>query len=75
MGLWNYFQIEGNNRVLKVFTVHRIPESTTLGMLKSRAQCDRSRGEVKTSREYSEELLKQLSKEIKQSHVEKLMTF
>ena len=50
----------------------RIPESTTLGMLKSRVQCDRSIGEVKISREHREDLLKQLIEEIRQLHLEKV---
>ena len=74
LGRWNSFQIEGNNRVLKVITVCRIPESTSSVIIKSRVQHDRSRGEVKTSREHREELLTQLSEEVRQSNVEKLMT-
>ena len=54
LGRWNSFQIEGNNRGLKTITVHRMPDSTTSGMLKSRAQHDMSRGEAKTSREHRE---------------------
>ena len=58
LGRFNLFQIEGNNKVLKTFAVCRKLESTTSDVLKSRAQCDRSRGEVKTSREHREAALK-----------------
>ena len=64
LGRCNSFQLEGNNKVLKVFTSCRIPESTTPGILKSKAQHDRSSGEVKTSREHREDVLKQLSEGI-----------
>ena len=52
LGHQNLFNIEGNNKVIKIFTIHRITESTTPGIMKSKVQYDRSTGKVKTTREY-----------------------
>ena len=49
---------------MQIITVYRIPESTQPGILKSRAQYDRVNGEVKTSKQYRDELLKELTEEI-----------
>ena len=44
--------------------MYRILESTQSGMLKSRAKYDRVSGEVKSSREYRTEMLRDLTNEI-----------
>jgi len=66
------FNIEGNNRVIRIFTIYRITESTTPGIMKSKAQYDRRTGKVKTTREYREALLTNLSEEIIKSKEEKV---
>ena len=40
LGRWSSFRLESNNKVLQIFNVYRIPESTAPGILKSRAQYD-----------------------------------
>ena len=37
MGRWSSFQLEGNNKIIQMINMHRIPESTKPGTLKSRA--------------------------------------
>ena len=76
LGCWNSFNIEGNNRVIRVFTIYRITELSTPGIMKSKVQYDRSTGEVKTTREYRKALLTNLSKEIiksKEENVDNVM--
>ena len=65
MGRWSSFRLEGNGKVLQFITIYRIPESTAPGILKSRAQYDRCCGEVKTSRQYRDQLLDDIAEEIK----------
>jgi len=36
-GRWNAIRLEAKNKILQIFTVYRIPESTAPGILKSRA--------------------------------------
>ena len=67
MGRWSAFRLESNTKVLQIINVYRIPESTTPGILKSRAQYDRCTGIVKTSRQYRDELLTDLSEEIRKA--------
>ena len=49
---------------MQIIRIYRIPESTQLGILKSKAQYDRINGEVKTSKQYWDKLLNELSQEI-----------
>ena len=65
MGRWSSFRLEGNNKVLQIITIYRIPELTAPGIMKSRAQYDRCSGEVKTSRQYCDKLLKEIANEIR----------
>ena len=44
--------------------MYRIPESIAPGILKSRAQYDRCDGVVKTSRQYRDEILDEITLEI-----------
>ena len=55
--------------------MYRIPESTTPGILKSRAQYDRCIGIVKTSRQYRDELLTDLSEEIRKAQEDDVKDF
>ena len=57
-------RFESGKNKMQIITVYRIPESTQLGILKSRVQYDRINGEVKTSKQYRDELLNELSQEI-----------
>ena len=63
-GRQSSFRLEGNNRILQVFNIYRILESTAPGILKSRAQYDQCKGEVKISRQYRDELLVEIAEEI-----------
>ena len=63
-GRWSSFRLESNQKTMQVFNIYRIPESTALGILKSRAQYDLYNGEIKISRQYQDELLEELVKEI-----------
>ena len=64
LGRWNSVRFQSGKNTMQIITVYRIPESTQPGILKSRAQYDRVTGEVKTSKQYRDELLKELSDEI-----------
>ena len=47
---WSSFQIEGNDKMVQVINLYRIPDSTMPGVLKSKAQYDRATGITKTAR-------------------------
>ena len=36
LGRWNSFDIEGNNKKIRIYTIYRITESSTSGILKSK---------------------------------------
>jgi len=55
---------------MQIITVYRIPDSTRQGILMSKAQYDRINGKVKTSKQYCDELLKELTSEISQLKAE-----
>ena len=55
---------------MQIITVYRIPDSTRQGILMSKAQYDRINGEVKTSKQYRDKLLKELTSEILQLKAE-----
>ena len=55
--------------------MYRIPESTEPGILKSQAQYDRCTRKVQISRQYRNELLESLSKELKTSKQEGVLDF
>ena len=61
---WTSTRIEVGKRKMQIFNVHRIPESTQSRILKSRAQYDRVGSEVKLSREYRTEMLRDLTNEM-----------
>jgi len=65
-GRWTSTRIEVGERKMQIFNVYRIPDSTQSGILKSKAQYDRVGGEVKTTREYRTEMLRDLLTEINQ---------
>jgi len=67
IGRWSAFRLESNKKVLQIINVYHIPESTTLGIFKSRAQYDRCTGIVKTLRQYRDELLVDLSEEMQKA--------
>ena len=75
LGRWSTFRLEGNGKVIQIMTVYRIPESTQPGIMKSRAQYDRSTGSVKMSRQYRQDILESISKEIKTSKNENINDF
>ena len=37
LGRWSTFRLHGNNKVLQIINIYRIPESIAAGILKSRA--------------------------------------
>ena len=47
LGRWNSFDIEGNNKTIRICNIYRIIDSSSPGILKSKVQYDRSTGEVK----------------------------
>jgi len=55
---------------LQIINIYRIPDSTSPGILKSRAQYDRRNGEVRMSRQYRDELLEKLSLEVEKARNE-----
>ena len=63
---WTLIRIEAREWKMQIFNVYRISESTQSGILKSKVQYDRVRGEVKITREYRTEMLRDLSTEINQ---------
>jgi len=65
IGQWNSVRLEGGGEKLQIINLYRIPESTAKGILKSKAQYDRVSGEIKTTKEYRENVLEEISKEIK----------
>jgi len=70
LGRWNSFRLESQKNKMQIITVYRIPDSTRQGILMSKAQYDRINGEVKTSKQYRDELLKELTSEISQLKAE-----
>jgi len=64
LGRWNSIRIEGGNKKMQIINVYRITESTQEGILKTRAQFDRVNGKVKSSKQYRDEMLADLSTEI-----------
>jgi len=64
LGRWSSFQLEGNNKMVQVINLYRIPDSTTPGILKSKAQYDRATGITKTVRQYQKEILVTIKKVI-----------
>ena len=64
LGWWNSVRLESGKNKLQIITVYRIAKSTQKGILKLRAQFDRINGKVKTSKQYRDELLKEISQEI-----------
>ena len=64
MDTWSSFRLPANNKTTQTTTVHRMPESTAPGMLKSKAQHDRRMGITRTPRQCRDELLDQVSQEI-----------
>jgi len=65
LGRWSAFRLESNNKILQIFNVYWIPESTAPGILKSRVQYDQCTGTVKTLRQYRDELITVLIEEIR----------
>jgi len=65
MGRWTSTRIEGGTQKMQIINLYRIPDSTQEGILKSRAQYDHIAGVVKTSKEYRNEMIKELNIEIK----------
>ena len=65
LGRWSTFRLEENNKTIQIINAHRIPESAAPGILKSRAQCDRSTGMVKRACQYQEKLIESVSNKIR----------
>ena len=64
LGRWNSVRLESQKNKMQIITVYRIPDSTRQGILMSKAQYDRINSEVKTSKQYRDELLKELTSEL-----------
>ena len=64
-GRWSSFEVQSGNESLQIMNMCRITDSSSPGVLKSRAQCDRHKGTVGTAKEYREELLQDVAAEIK----------
>jgi len=50
---------------MQIINMYRITDSTSPGILKSRAQHDRYKEKVNTAKQYREELLEDITQEIK----------
>jgi len=70
LGRWSAFRLQSQNKVLQIMNIYRIPDSISPGILKSRAQYDRRNGEVRTSRQYRDELLEKLLLEVEKARNE-----
>ena len=64
LGRWSSFILEVNQKALMIITIYRIPDSTALGILKSKAQYNRKYGVIKTTNEYRKILLKEIGNKI-----------
>ena len=64
-GRWSSFTIKGKAGQIRIINLYRIPDSTSSGILTSRAQYDRHTGKVQTTKYYREEILEEIATEIR----------
>ena len=67
MGRWTSVRIEGDKKKMQIITIYRIPDSSQPGILKSKAQYDRIKGEVRTAKRYRDDMLNELSAEVQKA--------
>jgi len=63
-GRWCAFNLEENERQIRIINLYRIPDNTKHGMMTSKAQYDRIDKKVKTAKVHREELLTEITDEI-----------